>query len=68
MLTCVFLLFFLLLFIGDIAILLKGIDEWKKKIETNQGLKKNIWMVLFYIITTLLIILMISVYWGSLLK
>ena len=68
MLSIVFLLLLLLLFIGDFALLVKGIDEWKKKIESKQGLRKNVWMLVFFIITPLLIILTISLYCGILFK
>jgi hypothetical protein len=65
MLTGVLILFLMLLFIGDIVILFKGIDEWKKKIDSAQGPRKNAWLVVFYIISTLLIILTLF-YWGKL--
>jgi hypothetical protein len=55
----------MLLFVGDIVILFKGIDEWKKKIDSTAGPKRNVWLVMFYIISTLLIIMTLF-YWGNL--
>ncbi|TAL23678.1 MAG: hypothetical protein EPN94_09060 [Nitrospirae bacterium] len=59
MLTFCGFLLLVLLFIGDIAILIKGIEDWKMKIDKKQGLKRNLWMIAFYIITPLLVILLI---------
>ena len=53
-----------LLFIGDIAVLIKGIEVWKKKIDDkDEGFRKNIWIVAFCIITGLLILLTLFS-WG----
>ena len=57
--------FLILLFIGDIVILFKGIDEWKKKIDNTEGPKRNVWLVTFYVISTLLVVLTLF-YWGNL--
>ena len=56
------LLLLVLLFIGDIAMLIKGIEDWKNKIDSKEGLKRNKWMMAFYIITPLLVILLLYVW------
>lgn len=65
MFTWALILFLMLLFVGDIVILFKGIDEWKKKIENTTGPRRNVWLAMAYIISTLLIILALF-YWGNL--
>jgi|GEM_PF-7001371 len=54
--TVILLLIIILLTIGDIATLIKGIDDWKKKIDNKESHEKNMWLVAFYIITPILII------------
>jgi hypothetical protein len=50
--------------VGDIAGVIIGINDWKKKIEAKQTseLRKNIWRILFYLIAILLIALTIYSY------
>jgi H+/Cl- antiporter ClcA len=66
--TLIFLVFIILLFIGDIAVLIKGIADWRKKIEDKEGLQRNIWLGAFYILTAVLIILILYVYYEGLFK
>ncbi|MBU4320728.1 MAG: hypothetical protein KJ739_06530 [Nitrospinae bacterium] len=42
--------------------LIKGIEDWKNKIDSKEGLKRNKWMMAFYIITPLLVILLLYVW------
>ncbi len=64
MLTLCGLLILALLFIGDIAILIKGIEEWKKKIDEKAGgPRKNVWLIAFYIVSILLVLLTLCS-WG----
>jgi len=65
MVTCGLVFFLVLLFVGDVFALFKGIEEWKKKIDNTAGPKRNFWLVTFYVVSTLLIILTL-LYWSNL--
>ncbi len=64
MLTLCGILILALLFIGDIVILIKGIEEWKKKIDEKiSGPRRNVWLIAFYIVSILLVLLTLYS-WG----
>lgn len=64
MLTLCGILILVLLFIGDIVILIKGIEEWKKKIDEKiSGQRRNVYLIAFYIVSILLVLLTLYS-WG----
>jgi len=46
----------------------KASNELKDKIEKKEGLRKNMWLGAFYILTPILIILTIYIYYEGLFK
>jgi len=61
-------MFLVLLYIGDIATLIKGIEDWKKKIDKKEGRWRNAWLLSFYILTPILVILTLYLYCGFFFK